>query len=100
MIQRRHDSRGKTQHEAVKRKVMIDLAPVARPLVLVDAADTATIEIAQLPGVFHRLPERSGVGKHADRLADIPPESAPPHHPPHDPLEEPPPPNPPPPLSH
>src|SRR6266446_6625312 len=53
---------------------MIDLAQVARPLVLVDAAGTAAVQIAQLSGVLDRLPERARIGKHADRLADIAPE--------------------------
>ena len=88
MIQRRHRSRGKTQQKAVKREVMIDLAQVARPLVLVDAAGTATIQIAQTAGVLDRLPKRAWVAKHADRLADIAPEGAHAHHQRQDRVEE------------
>ena len=76
MIQRRDRGRGETQPKTVERQVMIDLAPVVRPLVLVDAADPAAVEIAQLTGVLHRLPQRGRIGLHPDGLADIAPERA------------------------
>src|SRR5258708_20473547 len=98
MIERRHTCRGEAQRKAVEGQMMIDLAPVARPLVLVDAADPAAIEIAQLSGVLHRLPERSGLGQHADRLADIAPEGADTHDERYNPLEQRPPHPPPHPL--
>src|SRR6202021_4150560 len=76
MIERRDDSGSEAQQEAVERQMMIDLAPVARPLVFIDAADTAAIEIAQAACILHRLPQRRRIREHADRLADITPEGA------------------------
>ena len=68
--------------------MVIDLAQVARPLVLVDAADAAAVEIAQSSGILDRLPERGRIRQHADRLADVAPERAHAHHERHDRIEE------------
>ena len=56
--------------------MVIDLAAVGRALVLVEAADAATVEIAQVPGIPDRLPQRRHIAPHAHGLADIAPEGA------------------------
>ncbi len=88
MIRRRHRGRGEAQPKAVEGQMMIDLAQVARPLVLVDAADAAAVEIAQLSGVLDRLPDRGRIHPHADGLADVAPERAHAHDQRHDGIEK------------
>ena len=56
--------------------MVIELAAIGRPVVLVEAADAAAVEIAQLAGVADRLPQRGRIGLHADGLADVAPERA------------------------
>ena len=56
--------------------MMIDLAPVGRVVVFVEAADAAAVEIAQLAGIAHRLEQRACIDTSADRFADIAPKGA------------------------
>ena len=88
VIRRRHRGRGEAQPKTVEGQMVIDPAQVARPLVLVDAADAAAVEIAQLSGVLDRLPERGRIDQHADRLADVAPERAHAHDQRHDGVEK------------
>ena len=88
MIQRGDGGRGEAQHESVEGEVMIELAPIIRALVLVEAADAAAVEIAQLAGVAKCLPQRFCVGRHPDRLANVAPERAHAHDERHDGVHE------------
>ena len=56
--------------------MVIDLAAVGRVVVLVETADAAAVEIAQLAGIADRLQQRACVGPHADGFADVAPERA------------------------
>ena len=76
MVKCRHAGCGKAQQKSVESEVVIDLAAVGRALVLVEAADAATVEIAQVPGIPDRLPQRRHIAPHAHGFADIAPERA------------------------